>query len=228
MTIWNELFKDDENIARAPESEIYRFVKYLERVFTIRPLLLWDLCCGAGRHSAVMADLGHSVYVSDSAPRAIDLTLQLLSEAGLTAETAVSDMTVCPWPNLLFHGVVSWDSLYHNTLGNIQKTVNEIHTHLVPKGLFMVNLKSTKADTYGEGKEIEKNTFVPLEGAEAGMPHHFFDEEGIRRLFEKWEIKILVERIMTYRQRCDNFFEANPFHYTTWCVLAQNRATHPL
>lgn len=221
MTIWNELFRDEENIARAPESEIYRFVKYLEHVFTTRPLLLWDLCCGAGRHGALMAKLGHSVYISDSAPRAIDLTLQLLSESGLTAEAAISDMTVCPWPNQLFHGIVSWDALYHNTLDNIQKAVNEIRSHLVPNGLLMVNLKSTNADSYGEGEEIEPNTFAPLDGAEAGLPHHFFDEDEIRELFEKWEIQILVERIMTYRQRCDNFFEANPFHYTTWCVLAQ-------
>jgi cyclopropane fatty-acyl-phospholipid synthase-like methyltransferase len=155
MSTWNELFLDEKNSPKAPESEIYKFVVLLEKLFTGRPLRLWDLCCGAGRHTVLMAQLGHEVYASDNAPNAIDLTKKRFAEKNLHAEIELADMTVCPWQKITFHGVVSWNALYHNTLENIRKAIDVVYSQLVPGGLFMGTFKSTKADSYGMGEEID-------------------------------------------------------------------------
>jgi cyclopropane fatty-acyl-phospholipid synthase-like methyltransferase len=223
MTTWNELFLDEKNRSKAPESEIYKFVAVLEKLFSERPLRLWDLCCGAGRHTVLMAQLGHQVYASDNAPSAVDLTQIWLAEMNLKAKLALADMTVCPWPEIKFHGIISWGSLPHNTLSNIRKTIDMIHQQLVPGGLFMGTLKSTKADSYGSGQEIEPNTFIPDEGKEKGIIHHFTDEAEIRELFKKWEVISLAEQVVTYVGRGENFLEYNPFPYTNWEVLARKR-----
>lgn len=224
MATWDELFTNAKHVKRVPEPEIYRFISSLETLFAERPLRVWDLCCGAGRHTIALARLGHTLYASDSAPNAIALMRTWLTELGLRAKVAEADMTICPWTDVTFHGVVSWDALHHNTLGNIQTAVDTIYRRLLPGGLFLVTLKSTKADLYGTGREIEPDTFVPTASAEAGVPHHYFNEAGIRDLFKEWELISLAEQIITYVERAPSFLQHNPFPYTTWGVLARKRA----
>lgn len=221
MTSWNELFLDEKNRAKAPQTEVYDFVESLENLFPDRPLRLWDLCCGAGRHTILMAQLGHQVYASDIAPNAIEFTRKWLAEKKLKATLAVEDMTVCPWPDAKFHGILCWGSLPHNTLANIRKTIVMIHRQLVPGGLFLGTLRSTKSDSYGSGKQVEPNTFIPIEGKEKGIIHHFCDEAEMRDLFGDWKIISLAEQVINYVERGENFLEYNPFPFTNWGILVQ-------
>lgn len=221
MATWNELYARGELIPLFPERAVGEFVGLLERRFSERPLRLWDLCCGAGRHTVSMAELGHRVYGSDGAPCGLELARRLVAGRGLDAELAVADMTVCPWDDTTFHGVVSWGALHHNTLDGIQEALSVASGRLLPGGMLLCTLKSRKADSFGSGEEIEPNTFVQDVGPEAGVPHHYFDEEEIRWMLREWEVLALVERVCDYRVRCDDFLGVNPFDYTVWGVLAR-------
>jgi SAM-dependent methyltransferase len=221
VATWNELFERGDAIARFPAREVQDFVSLLERTFPERPLRVWDLCCGAGRHTVAIAGRGHEVFASDASERGIALTGEWLEEAGLSARTAVADMTECPWPDTTFHGVVTWDAIHHNTLTNILRAFEHARERLVEGGLFLATVKSTKADLFGEGTEIEPGTFVLESGWESGVPHHYFDEAGVREAFARWELLSLVEIRCDYRERCDDFMSVNPFRYTKWGVLAR-------
>ena len=223
MPSWDHLFKDERFRFRMAEADVHRFVEVLERRFDERPLRLWDLCCGAGRHTVQMARLGHDIYASDISERGIANTRDWLEREGLEARTAISDMNECPWPDKSFQGVVCWDSLHHNTLVNIKRTVEGVHDALCPGGLFLVTLASTKTDSYGTGREIEPNTYVRGEGDEEGVPHHFFSEQDVVELFQDWEILVLLDRTCDYRIRGKDFLDTNPFTYTKWGVVAQKR-----
>lgn len=225
MATWNELFERDECVARFPERDVQEFVSLLERRFTERPLRIWDLCCGAGRHSVAIAARGHDVFASDAAPRGVALARERLAKLGLAAATAVADMTECPWPDVRFHGVVGWDALHHNLLPEILEALETARVSLVPDGLLLATLKSTRADSYGEGAEIEPGTFVRGTGPEAGVPHHFFNEREVREALGEWELLSLVERVCDYRERAPGFVELNPFPYTVWGVLAMKQGT---
>ena len=37
------------------------------------------------------------------------------------------------------------------------------------------------------------------------VPHHHFDEPGIRDLFKKWELMSLAEQVITYLERGEDF-----------------------
>jgi SAM-dependent methyltransferase len=221
MATWNQLFAEGRGIACYPEREVQEFVSLLERTFSERPLRVWDLCCGAGRHTVAIARRGHEVYASDAAPSGIELTGQRLSEAGLSARTAVADMTEWPWSDETFHGVLTWDAIHHNTLENILSALDLAHERLVDGGLLMVTMKSTRADSFGTGEEIEPGTFVSDSGWEAGVPHHYFDEKGIRVALKQWELLSLVEMRCEYAERPVDHWETNPFRYTAWGVLAR-------
>ena len=68
MATWNELFKDERHIRRYPQPEVIQFVQRLELTFDDRPLKIWDQCCGGGRHSILIAEMGHEAYASDVSP----------------------------------------------------------------------------------------------------------------------------------------------------------------
>jgi hypothetical protein len=221
MADWDELFENGKCVARYPERPVQEFVSLVERSCAERPLRIWDLCCGAGRHMEAIASRGHEVFGSDGSPRGIELAANRLSKRGLGGITAVAKMTVCPWQDVEFHGALSWDALHHNRLSEIETAVGVVLEHLVPGGWFLATLKSTRADSFGLGTEIEPCTFVREDGMESGVPHHYFDEEGIRSLFCDWDLAVLVERASDYRERSVDFVDVNPFDYTVWGVLAR-------
>ena len=74
---------------------------------------------------------------------------------------------------------------------------------------------------FGTGTEIEPGTFVQDSGKEAGVPHHYFDESGIRAALDRWTLLALVELRSDYVERCPGFLDVNPFRYTAWGVLAE-------
>jgi len=225
MAVWDNYFADEGDISRIPQVEVYEFIADLEKCFSERPLRIWDLCCGAGRHTIAVARIGHEVYASDGSTKGIDLTRQWVERAGLSAKTSVAEMTVCPWKEVSFHGVVCWDSLHHNTIDNIRKTVEEVRRFMVPHGLFMANVMSVKSmGHHGTGREIEPHTFVNDDGHEAGVPHHFFDEDRLRSLLKAWEIVVLAEQVVSYKERSKDTPRINPFSYSFWGFVVRKPA----
>ncbi|WP_086314179.1 hypothetical protein A5821_001772 [Enterococcus sp. 7F3_DIV0205] len=227
MADWNTLFYDKKNIEMMPEPEVIKFVELLKKEFPKeQERKVWDLGCGAGRHSLVLGQMNCTVFISDNSSNAIELTKKKLDENKITYTDRLISMENYPWNQKEFlHGVFSWNVLQHNTVKKITEAVNCIYESLVPNGYFLGSIKSTKADLYGKGEEIEKNTFILNEGKEKGIIHHYFDEEGIKKLFptDKWEIVVLAEQVVNYVSKVEKFWEINPFRYTTWCILVKKR-----
>lgn len=223
MATWNELFLNEKFIAALPQPEVYKFIKVLEDTFTDRPLTIWDFCCGAGRHTVLISQMGHNTYGSDISENGINYSQKWLENNGLKATLKVADMTHNPFTGINFHGAISWDALHHNTISNISKAVDIVYENLCVGGMFMVSLLSTKAGRADlRGKEIEKNTFVREDGPEAGVPHHYFDEQEIRDLFRKWKIVSLVDIDPIYiEENIDH--SINPFPYTKWNIIVQKQ-----
>lgn len=221
MASWNELFLNYKNINTIPQQEVYKFIQRLDSVFAGESLRIWDLCCGAGRHTVLISEMGHSVYGSDISENGIDHTRKWLESKCMEAELAISDMTVFPWYNMKFHGTICWDALSYNKIENIKIAVDIVYDNTIDGGMFMISLLSTKGGLYGKGIEIERNTFTRDDGEEAGIPHHNFDESEIRDLFKRWHIIYLVEQICDYIEIEPNYYETNPFPYTKWGVIAK-------
>ena len=224
MPSWDELFKEKENILEFPQTEVLKFVKRLESTIRERPLSIWDLCCGAGRNSIAITEIGHVVYSSDVSPTGVKNLKSLFEAKGYHCETAVCDMTVNPWKKTDFDGIFCWDALHHNTIGNIKTTVQMVRSSLSNNGLFMASLLSTKSGQHNKGRQIEPNTFIEDQGLESGVPHHYFDEEEIMALFQDWKICILAEVIVNYIEKEYEFYKNNPFPYTKWNVLVMKES----
>ncbi|MHC4598242.1 MAG: class I SAM-dependent methyltransferase [Planctomycetota bacterium] len=219
MTRWDEIYRSGQWPQGNPSSEAFELVTIAEKTFEERPLRLWDLCCGLGRNTVVMASAGHRAFGSDGSEAAVDAARKRFGDLGLEGRFAVADMTEVPWPDEDFHGVFSWNALHHNTLAKIRTAVSVVHGKLVPGGFILANLLSTRSGRYGKGKELEPNTFLCEEGMETGVTHHFFDAPGAMDLLKDFEVLSLVERRMEYEVRAEGLL--NPFANTKWLVLAR-------
>jgi SAM-dependent methyltransferase len=221
MATWNELFLNVDNVRLFPQTEIYKFIKKIEGIFNERPLKIWDQCCGGGRHSILISQMGHNVFSSDESENGLAYLKEWLKREKLIGEIKKCDMIINPWGNSLFHGTICWDAIHHNTIENIKKAIESIKNGLVGKGLFIATLMSTKSLGKNNGKEIEKNTFIMDKGADAGVPHHYFDQEEILKLFELWKPIVIAEQIVKYVKTEDEFWKTNPFPYTKWLILME-------
>lgn len=191
---WEPIFKKQGRIFLKPQLEIKKLVKEFKKKRIKRVL---DLGCGSGRHTVYLAKKGFEVYAFDISKDGVKKTKAWLEKEGLEVDVRVLEMTKrFPYKNNFFDAIISTQVINHNRLRDIKKTVNQIRRVLRPKGLLFVTLPShppyrnkNYVVKYGTlYKQIEPNTFIPMDGNEKGIPHHIFNEEEIRRLFKKFKL----------------------------------------
>jgi ubiquinone/menaquinone biosynthesis C-methylase UbiE len=178
---WDDLYKDPKFCLKEPAEEVVKIVPLLQSRGTKRVL---DLGFGAGRHIIYLAKLGFTMYGTDISKRGEQITRKWLEQEKLQAELVMSDMTVIPYPDNFFDACICRGVITHNTVSGIRACIAEMHRTLSPGGIVMCTFISRESSEYRKGEEIEPNTFVPNEGIEAGVPHHFVDEEETRSLMQ--------------------------------------------
>jgi SAM-dependent methyltransferase len=209
MPDWDELFRQEGFRFEEPHESVVSFASELKRLGARRVL---DLGFGAGRHVVYLAQQGFEVYGTDISARGMEHTRAWLEQEGLQAELTLSDMTVIPYPDTYFHGIISTYVIHHNTLANIQRCVAEMHRVLAPGGQAMVIVQCKRGHRYGRGQPLEPDTFVPDTGADAGIPHHFFDVQGLRELFRDFRVTHLT--LYEYLQEM-------PYLHSHWVVTLE-------
>jgi SAM-dependent methyltransferase len=193
---WNEIFEKRGRVFADPHEEMPRVVRTLKKSGGKTVL---DLGCGTGRHIIYLAELGFAVYGLDSSPEGIEASRQWLFNKKLVADLRVHDMTDrLPFDDGFFDAVVSVQVIHHAELATIRHVVREVTRVLKPGGFVFVTVPKIKnqARTF---EQIEENTFVPLDGPEKGLPHHYFTAPELREIFSAFDIRdIRVDGVKHY------------------------------
>jgi len=92
-----------------------------------------------------------------------------------------------------FAAALSTHALLHGTQAHIAAAIASIGVRLADGAPFYATLGSTTDPRYRTGRHVEANTFAPIDGSEAGVPHTYFDEPGARALFADFAIEELAE-----------------------------------
>ena len=208
MPTWNELFTQEAFRWKNPHEQVVALVSILRERGARRVL---DLGCGAGRHTVYLAREGFEVSATDIAENGLSYTREWLARESLSAELKQSDISHIPHPADFFDAVISIYVIYHKTYACMQQVVAEIHRVLKPGGLALISLQSMRGWRYRRGHEIEPNTFILRDGADAGVPHHYSDLAEIADLFEQFAIRKI---------ELEESFEGNKRH-SHWQVLIE-------
>ena len=182
---WNEIFKQNGRVFNNPHPDMPRIAKLMKERGAKTVL---DLGNGTGRHSVYFAQNGFTVFGLDSSPVAIRATQKWLSDEGLTAELKLGNVSEeLPYQNAFFDAVVSVQVINHGDIAAIKRIAQEITRILKPGGLLFITV-ATVRNQAKNWKQIEPNTFIPLDGREKGLIHHFFTAEELQELFSGFTI----------------------------------------
>jgi len=150
-----------------------------------------DLGCGNGRHVVALAGLGFQVIGLDISYTGLILSQQWLEESSQQAALVQSDTRQpLPLSGNSQDGLMSTQVIHHALLDEVLMAISEIYRILKPGGLAFVTVPCrSRSQRRSKSLQIEENTFLPLEGQEAGLPHHIFSEGRLRLAFQDFDIK---------------------------------------
>jgi ubiquinone/menaquinone biosynthesis C-methylase UbiE len=188
---WEKVFQERE-WGKYPPEELIRFVA---RNFYKAPdrtsIKILDIGCGTGACTWYLAREGFSAYGIDGSKTAIAISIRMLEMEALKAEFVVGDLIQLPYPDGFFDGVIDVAAIECNKIANVKEIFAQVYRALRPGGKFFSIAIKTGSYGYGEGDEIERNTFTNVRvGPHKGQGIiHFFTEREIRHLLNLNQFK---------------------------------------
>jgi SAM-dependent methyltransferase len=153
--------------------------------------------CGKGRYTVLLARTGFDVYAFDWSEKSIAETRKKLTKRKLEANLLMWDMTIVPFPfpTHFFCGVLAVRVIQHAFNAQIPGIASELQRVTAKGGFIYLEVPTSLTlasflSRYGHQTqiqqiaiEIEPSTWIPKLGPQAGVPHHVFQDEEVRRLF---------------------------------------------
>jgi len=208
MSGWDDLYKNDHwiKVSNRPALEIT--VNWISALHECGVKRVYDMGCGLGRHTILLAKQGFSVVASDVSSRALESTEQKLKAAKLQGRVVRADMSSIPFPDEHFDAILAIAVMEHNTRAEIEKTISKIFRSLRPGGLvlasFLPRTRWIRRDD-AELDMVEDNTLRSY-GPENTI-HHMVDEAELRELFRMF----LVQSIDRQEEEFDGCKSAELF-----------------
>ncbi|MBN1696335.1 MAG: class I SAM-dependent methyltransferase [Spirochaetales bacterium] len=177
--IWNDIFKKYGKFFINPHEDMHKIVPILKERAHKRIL---DLGCGTGRHIIYLAKRGFNVFGLDNSPKALSVASRWVKDEGVEAVFTSGDMKdPLPFENNFLDAVISIQVIHHAGITTIKSIIREIKRVLRRDGLLFITVPKYKNQA-AKFKMIEPRTFIPLDGEEKGLPHHYFTPDELHIL----------------------------------------------
>jgi SAM-dependent methyltransferase len=177
---WEKIYRKDGRVFLEPFPMFSEAVDLFTRHGCTEIL---DLGCGSGRHCVHLAKAGFNASGLDISLTGLGMTREWLRAEGLTNVIVQADFRQpLPFRDGSFSGVFSTQVIHHARIAAVRLAIGEIQRVLLSSGVAYISVAASRDE--GECIEIEPGTIVPQTGSEAGLPHHIFSEEALRREFQ--------------------------------------------
>lgn len=151
-----------------------------------------DLGCGVGRHALLFAEHGFAVEAIDGALAGLDFARREAAARGLRLNLQQADADTLPFGNEGFDYVLSWNVIFHGTMGDVGRRLAEIWRVLKPGGLYQGTMLSKRDAQFGHGPAVAPDTFIRGSGPKA-HPHYYCDFAGLTALLAGFELLSLTQ-----------------------------------
>lgn len=183
--------KDLSESHRAWEEE-YRHVSWggprpisaVEKVLAPGSFIL-DAGCGNGRYLLPLSKK-YNVVGTDISVIALSRARNYLEKSGQDAGCVAASITHLPFSDGSFDAIVCYGVLQHLFENERLLAVEEFRRVLRPHGLIFFEVFGTDDMRFG-GEEVENNTFR----RKGGIIYHYFTENELESLFERFDIEEL-------------------------------------
>lgn len=155
-----------------------------------------DLGCGVGRHALLLADAGFAVDALDGSETGLAVLGEAAKARGLTLALKRGNADRLPYPDGTFDFVLSWNVIYHGTMGDVGGRIAEIWRVLKPGGLYQGTMLPTRHVDYGRGRFVAPGTRVTDDpDEERNHPHFYCDAATLVTLFSGFELLRLSQEL---------------------------------
>ncbi|HEY9180689.1 MAG TPA: class I SAM-dependent methyltransferase [Candidatus Baltobacteraceae bacterium] len=137
-------------------------VALVERLSAQPGAAVIDFGAGSGRNTAAFTSAG--------------FTVQSVPDSEIRTFAADSE----------FDAAVATHSLLHGTHADVDAMLQALGGALKPDAPLYATFTSKGDARYGRGTRIEPDVYAPDSGDEAGVPHVYFDEPGLRAAIEPY------------------------------------------
>jgi tellurite methyltransferase len=146
-----------------------------------------DLGCGIGRHALLFAEHGFEVEAIDGAAAGLDFARREAARRGLRLSLRAGDADALPFADGRFDYVLSWNVIFHGTMGDVGRRLAEIWRVLKPGGIYQGTMLSKRDTQFGRGAAVAPDTFI-RGGDPKAHPHYYCDLAGLAGLLAGFEL----------------------------------------
>jgi hypothetical protein len=219
----NDIVTPGEAAAPPPHRLARELAEFLASQLT--PLVL-VLGYGSGRNVPALVDVGARLaVVDDDAGRASVAAARFAGEKLVSVTHA--GYAEFALPGGPFAGALSTHALLHGTPERIAAAIAHTAAHLAAGAPFFLTLGTKSDPRFGAGLSGGPDTYAATSGSEAGVPHAYFDDAGVRALLRDFTIDALVESSAaeTSGSWAHSAAEAETLRH--WFVRARRRPAKP-
>src|ERR1700738_5372230 len=149
------------------------------------------LGCGVGRHALLFAENGFAVEAIDGATAGLDFARHEAAARGLRLSLRQADADALPFADESFDYVLSWNVIFHGTMGDVGRRLAEIWRVLKPGRLYQGTMLSKRDAQFGRGRLGAPDTLHRGDDTNA-HPHYYCDWSGLPALFAGFELLSLT------------------------------------
>jgi len=133
-----------------------------------------------------------------------------LIAAGLPVVTTRDDepYTQLPGGRSLYAAALSTHGYLHGTTAKLRIGIGELRRVLKDDAPAILTLGSIADSRFGFGDALDDNTFAPGDGDEAGIPHAYFDRDGVIELLRPLFTIESIEEVDVEREERRPFSDA--------------------
>ena len=131
----------------------------------------------AGSSRARVLELGSGSGRNTNALRAAGFHVTAIPDDALRVPLGLTET---------FDAALSTHGLLHGTPRLVRDLLHETAGVLRADAAAYFTFASTRDARFGQGRQVDENTYAAVDGDEAGVPHVFFDEVPLRLMLEPW------------------------------------------
>lgn len=189
---WDKIFiKNISYQGTIIDTELTYFIKLAQKK-NIRKII--DVGCGCGRHTIYLARNGFKVIAVDISKVALKILRRRIESLDMLNSVKIIRCPISEIKNIKSKGIVCTGVLHHEKKINVIKNIKKIIAMLEPNGILYVTIPSKNDVRFLGGEKKSSNVVYPVNGPEKMIPHFFFDEKDIKRLFRPLQLIYLKER----------------------------------
>ncbi len=184
---WDTAYQQRPYVEKNPHDGVVRLIENLDHPTTHQIL---DLGCGDGRHLVFLAQQGYAPIGIDLAFWGVRRSKQWVDKRRFETKLVCGHARYLPLESESIDTVISIQVIHHQYFKGIQRTISEVQRILRKNGKFYFTVPKYPPSNWKNMryKQVEGQTYMPLEGFEKNIPHYFFKEEELHAMLEGFEI----------------------------------------